>query len=208
MAKTSDIYQFINVGFIGTIDGWYFGNAMGQKYEVSTLSMPWGTKAYREALVWFELLSELYPIKPKPLYRLISPKLIDVEVGQTLRLKTSVNVIQSWTDTSVAAEQFFKDAYKNKLSSQRSYLIVKANLGPMTTTAVVRKLLEWMLKNGDRLPELTEDPLWQNKATAKQMLKWIASLLRRIDSKMIKSQREHIVYVPKPLKIAVAKVLA
>jgi hypothetical protein len=205
MAKTADIIPFISVDFIATVDGWYYGSAMGQRYELggTSFSIKWGTRAYRDTIKWFEILSAVFPLKERTFYRLASPKKMDVKPGQIMSLKTSTNVLQSWTDKEESAVQFFKDAYSRNVSSQRSYFIVQAKLEPMTSTKVIKPLLEWMLKNEDRLPELTQDKLWKNR----QMIKWISQVLKRLDSKMIQSQRESIVYVPKPIKVKVVNVL-
>ena len=208
------IDNFLNADWLWVIEGWFHGSAMGLtlgKVEAGSRITPgkYTNKSYRQLLEVLDRFHKLFPQKPKAMYRLISqPKTIELKEGARETLLTALNVIQSWTDNVESAEQFYKDVYKAHPQKGKQYLIVKCYGQPLTTTKTVVQVLEWLYANLEPLHERSTDTAWVNtpvKARRNSVLQSVKSMLVRLKSNMIASQREQIVYAPKPIEVEIVK---
>ena len=190
------------------LSGWFYGVAMNSKFNVDTasrtFSISWGTKAYREFLDWLVFFSRTLTHKPTVLYRLVSTK---PGVRLTSKLKPSKNVIHSWAPNPKVCQELYTFAYKKLDTGHRQYVIVKTTM-PAANIAIthleVVKLTNWVIKNLDNLiTQLSSEQQASPLYSVKNILSVWNDLNKRINTSLIKSQKEYVCIGSNPLPVEI-----
>jgi len=188
------------------LEGWFYGAAMGVSFQVEgAATLKWATHAFRKFLDWAVFFSEILPHKEQKLYRLVS---IPYTEKNTFKLQAGKNALHSWTTDIDAARYLYKLAYKgrHKKSAAWSYLIVTTFM-PASRQAIdwkqTVKLAQWVIKNSSKL--YATSPVRNSLYSEKNMNIVWNSLLKRLNSKLIREQHEVICIGKKPLVVNVVE---
>jgi hypothetical protein len=188
------------------LEGWFSGVAMGPKFEVdssTSLTVRWGTKAFRKFLFWMTLFANFSKHEDKHLFRLVS---IPATNKDNFKLIPGKNMIHSWTVDAAVCRNLYSVAYKRyKQSKKWDYLIVSTKMPGnriALTYSEAKILCEWTLKNLTTLhsaAQLHQNGLF-NESNVTTLWK---SLLKRLNVKLISSQKEVICIGKQPLMVSV-----
>lgn len=195
------------------MENWYYGVAMSGKFVATAKAsnFGWSNKTYREFARTLLLFQKLLAPKTQKLYRhvsILAPKK-PLVAGKTYKLTTGKSPIQSWSTSLDSVTKFYKDVYitnKKKMTARHLHLDLQTTM-PASMIGIsseqVKRFYSKAIKDYPKFYAKHAEELRIVMYKPKDMIKQFNALLRRLNTKMISSQKEVICIVNKPLSVKV-----